>query len=160
MKTVLTLLLGIVTGVVLVYAWQGYQYQKLRYSSGEALEIYTIRSVDSQSFYHEYSRSLYVEDLNSKKKYEITFYPREGGVVDYAWKSQDDESEHGEGSVFEKYETKDFDLEEFSVEVEDVGGSLSVSVGQLALDWSAASRVGGWISYNPGLASLSIQVHH
>ena len=103
MKYALTFIAGVVVGIVCLYAWQGYQFQRI--TMGAPISQVSSEDITGrQSFAVTYGRSLRVVSADSGAAFTLTLSQLPNGNVGYAWKSDTDDLKSGQGELFEKYE--------------------------------------------------------
>jgi len=155
MKNVLIFVAGAALGALCLYAWHGYQFQRISMSATPS-PISLEDALNRQSFRIEYGRPLRVEKLNTGERFTLTLTNAEDGRVRYSWRSMTDSESAGSGELFEKYEV--VAKTPTGRHVKDDGGSLIIEFEDEKLQWSKASDSSGYIYYNPESLSLAYQV--
>jgi len=154
MKYALTFIAGVVVGIVCLYAWQGYQFQRI--TMGAPISQFSAEDITGrQSFDVSYGSPLRVVSVDSGAVFTLTLSQLPNGNVGYAWKSDADDSKSGQGELFEKYE--EVAKTPTGRHVKDAGGSLRIKLDGHSLEWSSGSDTSGYIYYNPGKVALAYQ---
>ena len=154
MKYALTFIAGVVVGIVCLYAWQGYQFQRI--TMGAPISQFSAEDVTGrQSINVTYGRPMRVASVDSGAVFTLTLTKLPNGNVGYAWKSDSDDSNSGQGELFEKYD--EVARTPSGRHVKDAGGSLSIKLDGHSLEWSSGSDSSGYIYYNPSKVALAYQ---
>lgn len=135
MKYVLTFIAGVAMGIICLYAWQEYQFQRISMDA-PILEV--------------------TPDHFELKSFEVTYgKPLPSGNVGYVWQSNSNDQNNGRGELFEKYEV----VKKTSTgnHVKDAGSSLRMYISGHSLEWSSGSESSGYIYYNPNIMTIAHQ---
>lgn len=154
MKYALTFIAGVAVGIVCLYAWQGYQFQRITMGASIS-QISSDDLTERKSFDVTYGRALRVVDIGSGAIFTLTLNRLPNGNVGYAWKSDADDQNGGRGKLFEKYE--EVAKTPTGTHVKDAGGSLRINLSGHSLEWSSGSESSGYIYYNPSNVALAYQ---
>jgi hypothetical protein len=152
MKHLFTFITGVVVGIVCLYAWQGYQFQRI--TMGAPISHVSPQDITGrQPFAVTYGKSLRVVITDSGAAFTLTLSRLPNGNVGYDWKSDTDDLKSGRGELFEKYE--EIAKTPAGKFVKDAGGSLKIELDGHSLAWSSGSDSSGYIYYNPNMATLA-----
>jgi len=154
MKYALTFIAGVVIGIVCLYAWQGYQFQRI--TMGAPISQFSSEDLTGrQSFDVTYGRPVRVVAVDSGAAFTLTLSRLPNGNVGYAWTSNSEAQGGGQGELFEKY--KKVAKTPTGTHVKDAGGSLRIKLDGHSLEWSSGSDSTGYIYYNPNKVTLAYQ---
>ncbi len=154
MKSILIFVVGALFGALCLYAWQGYQFQRINMSATLS-EIPLEDVLNRQSFRADYGKPVHVEKLGTGERFSLTLASEANGQVRYSWRSLTDGMASGEGALYENYEkvAKTY----AGTHMKDVGSSLTMVLEDVKLEWSRASDSSGYIYYNPEAIALTYQ---
>ena len=154
MKYALTFIVGVVVGIVCLYAWQGYQFQRITMVA--PISQFSAEDITGRhSFKVTYGRPLHVASVDSDAAFTLTLSQLPNGSIGYAWKSDADDSKSGQGELFEKYD--EVARTPTGTQVKDAGGSLIIKPDGHSLEWSSGSDSSGYIYYSPSKMTLAYQ---
>jgi len=153
MKSILIFVAGVIVGVLCLYAWQGYQFQRITMCA-PMYQTSLGDSIERQSFSVAYGKPLRVEKIGTGEIFTLTLTRRQNGNIGYTWINGTDKAKTGEGELYEKYEKVPMMP---SGNVKDVGSCLRIQLTDVALEWSAGSTDSGYIYYSPRRVTLAYQ---
>lgn len=170
MKYALTFSAGVVVGIVCLYAWQGYQFQRITMT--DPISEYSVddgfNSIETpifqnsfsyalhrQSFKVVYGKPLRVALVGSDEVFTLTLIRIANGNIIYTWSPLESSQIGGEGELFEKYVK--VAKTPSGTHIKDDGSSLRIVIDHISLEWSKGSDSGGYIYYNPSKVTLAYQ---